>query len=218
MLLRSRFSRIVRKAIDPVLLPKGFTRRGQTYMRPRERIWWVFNVGRSIWNTAEECRFYICGGILVSEVLDTIYFHFPPLALEKASTGDCIIHYNPETESGTWWTIRQGEDADAVDARIIEEIQRYIETKMMKFYDRFKCLEDVIESLVYLKDNVTKIPRAILYVHPNSLFIPLYLSALYWLKGEQEKACAYLEEAFLSFQHEWWQEHLSRLRERLGCG
>jgi hypothetical protein len=57
MLLRSRFSRIVRKAVDPVLLPLGFTRRGQVYKRSLDRLWWVFQVERSRWNTAEECSF-----------------------------------------------------------------------------------------------------------------------------------------------------------------
>jgi hypothetical protein len=215
MLLRSRFSRIVRKAIDPVLLARGFARRGQTYKRPLDRIWWVFDVERSRWNTADECRFSIGGGILVPEVNNVIDFHLPPLMLEKADTGDSIIHYRPPTELERSWVITSADDADLVDNQIVEQIKGYIETKMMPFYEQFHGLNDVINFILSLKDDIQELPRG--RVHPNELFIPLYLAALYWLTGDRTQACAYLEDAFETLQVEWWQNHLLRIRERLGC-
>lgn len=217
MSLRSRFSRIVRKAVDPVLLPLGFTRRGQVYKRSLDRLWWVFQVARSRWNTAEECSFDIGGGILVPEVNNTIYYHLQPIIPEKADVGDCIIRYAPVVELRRSWKIRQGDDEHSVDAQIIEEIREYIGTKMLSFYQNFSCLDDVIEFLTHLRHHGGDIPHSPVYVAPSSVFIPLHLAVLYWLKGDQKQVCAYFEEMLQEVRIDWWQEHLLRLKERLGC-
>ncbi|MFT0752749.1 DUF4304 domain-containing protein [Synechococcus sp. RC10A2] len=217
MSLRSRFSRIVRKAVDPVLLPLGFTRRGQSYRRPLNRLWWVFQVERSRWNTAQECRFGIGGGILVPEVRNITYYHLPPMMPEKADVGDCIIRYAPEVELRRGWAIRQEDDAPLVDAQIIEELREYIGTKMVAFYRNFGCLDDVIAFLTYLRHHGSEMSHSPIDVAPSSNLIPLHLAVLYWLKGDQERACAYFEEMLQEVRTDWWREHLLRLKERLGC-
>ncbi len=169
---------------------------------------------RSRWNTAEKCRFAIGGGILVPEAWNLLYYHWEPLTPEKADESHCLIRYVPKHETHRWWELGADDEA-TVDSRIIQEIQSLIKDDLLPFYERFRELKDVIDSLEYLKIHIDDIGRVGYDVVPSDSFILTHLGILYWLAGEKERACRYLREDLRATKHEWWQKHKKGLLKRL---
>jgi hypothetical protein len=196
--LRNRFRQIIREAIDPILKPLGFVKRGQVYRKQLPELWWVMDVQRSRWNTSQECDFTCNVGIHVPNVRSMYYPEYPEPELPDVP--HCIINarigaLNPDRELDLWWRLRI-DDEQSVDETIKGELNKELTLFVLSFFERFRTRTDAIAYLEYLRRFRSEMRRGS-YIEPNDSWLPIYLGILYWMEGNQEACCENLAQAKL---------------------
>lgn len=217
-ILQKRFRQIIREGIDPVLKAAGFVKQGQVYRRQLPELWWVLDVQRSRWNTADECDFTVNVGIHVPRVRSTYYPSYPEPQLPEVS--DCIVScrigtLNPERKQDLWWTLKIDDDVQETDARIKDEISKELSRHVLPFFKRFQTRRDVIAFLDHLKTSRSEIHGGN-HIYPNNSWLSIFLGILYWMESDQEACSENLTQAkHNALASKWGVAEIENLIERI---
>ena len=217
MELDNRFRRIARK-VRQFLHSQGFVGKGQTFWCERNLIFPTVILKRSRWNTREECDFWFVIGVFIPQLYAVVFGDTPPPYPKEGylvlSLGvDEVPSYPPRTETLSW--VLRLDDSPEADARIESDVLHHLRDYAVPFLDQFGSLFDVINYLEWLRglgDECFKQRRSVI---PSSVWIPIYLAALYGMVGDFEKGLRELDALEREEVGQYFQEHIERLRKYL---
>lgn len=194
----------------------GYKVRGQTYWYPTPEVSRVVLLGRSRWNTKQECNFSFTVGVFVPRFYTYLTGNpdpgYPNAQSLVVALGIESIPERPCQRTTLSWTIRL-DDSLQKEARLLKRILSELEKWAIPFLARFNTISDVIDYLVSVRDNKDQCER--FPTRPNDVWLPIYLAILHHLRGETVLAEQELERAAGAVEAgAYFLQQLSQIRER----
>lgn len=200
---KKRFDIIVQHSVQEVLKRNNFKKNGNNFLYKND-LYKVVTLCKSKWNSSDRLSFIVRWGVFVPNSLIEIP---DPKVISEV---DCQLRGNLSGMSGNtfedWIDLSTDDrDPDEKDQETINFLGRLLEDSLLPFFNALQNVDDLID-LLEQDINGKKV-----WENPHSgLEMSECLARLYWLKGDQKKSCAVIDQEIKSTQ---WQPALKKLNE-----
>lgn len=143
---QDKLEKIIKDTISPIFKSNSFKKQGRNYYKPMKDFGLAFNVQSSQHNWDNHVSFTANLGVFIPSAyklnrggneetprFPKTYDCFNPIRIGSLISG-----------SDTWYLITENTNIDEINSRIMQDFEEFV----MPFFNRFKCIDDVIKLAI----------------------------------------------------------------------
>lgn len=208
--IKTRIADILKQSVAAILKPRGYEKRGNTYVQQLSDLSRVIDVQKGRWNTQDQAEFTLNCGIFIPGVL-AIYGGRPEPGppTVPASCISARIGLLTPVHLDKWWKLGANDVVPDTDQEVAEQVRTYLTRYLLPFIESFGSRQDVA---AFLESGYSANP----HVWPQNEVIRLaYLAILYYLMGEPDRCKETILQAESKARRSPIEAHIQGVRARL---